>query len=135
MVGETRPREGMLGARTEPGRAIQGCSALCRPVERQRVIAALPRCRRAQDTQDMTGEEAPQHNLHVLNAGSTSDLTRFCGPGSAPRETVALSQLQDTDVHPVTEASAMRLLPNQKYSTDPKSLALTPGNLHTWKLG
>lgn len=135
MVGEARPREGMLGAHTEPGRAIQGCSALCRPVERQRATAALPRCRRAWDTQDMTGEEVPQHSLHIPNVGSTGDLMRFCGPGGAPREIVAPRQLQDTDVHPVTEAPAMKLLPNQKYYIDPKLLGLTPGNLHTWKLG
>lgn len=98
MVGEARPREGMLGARTEPGRAIQGCSALCRPVERQRATGVLPRCRRAWDTQHVAGEEAPQHSLHVPNMGSIGDLRRFCGPGGAPGETVAPRQLQDTDV-------------------------------------
>lgn len=83
--------------------------------------------------QHTTGEEAPQHNLRVPNMGSTGDLTRFCGPGGAPGETVAPRQLQDRDVHPGTEAPATRLLPNQKYYIDPKLLGLTPGNLHTWK--
>lgn len=129
MVGEARPREGMLGARTEPGRAIQGCSALCRPVERQRATGVLPRCCRAWDTQHVAGEEAPQHSLHVPNMGSIGDLRRFCGPGGAPGETVGT---EATPRHRcTTEALATRLLPKQKYYTDPKLLSLTPGNLHT----
>lgn len=74
MVGEARPREGMLGTRTEPGKAIQGCSALCRPVERERVTGTLPRCQGAWDIQCMKGEKVPQCHLQVLNAGSEVGL-------------------------------------------------------------
>lgn len=83
----------------------------------------------------LTGEEAPQRSRRGPNAANTGDLARFCGPGGAPGETVAPRQLQDTGVHPGPEAPATRLLPNQNYYTDPKSLGLTPGHLHIWKLG
>lgn len=82
MVGEARPREGMLGNRTEPGKAIQGCSALCRPAERERATGTLPRCREARDIQRTKGEKAPEDNLQVLNIRSDVDLKQHRGFGT-----------------------------------------------------
>lgn len=82
MVGEARPREGMLGNRTEPGKAIQGCSALCRPAERERATGTLPRCREAQDIQHTKGEKALEYNLQVLNIGSDVNLKQHRGFGT-----------------------------------------------------
>lgn len=138
MVGEARPREGMLGNRTEPGKAIQGCSALCRPAERERATGTLPRCQEARDIQRTKGEKAPEYSLQVLNIGSGVDLKqlrgfrtrwcseRNCGTEATPRHEYA-PQNWGTSHKTALKPEILHQLKIAGFASEP------PGNLHAWK--
>lgn len=146
MVGEARPREGMLGNRTEPGKAIQGCSALCRPVERERAIGMLPRCQEARDIQRMKGQKAPEYNLQPtvesLNIGNDVDLKQHqsfrTGSFSETNRDIEATRRHrrapqnwgtghKTTLKPEILQQLKVCIEIAAFGSEP------PGNLHTWK--
>lgn len=138
MVGEARPREGMLGNRTEPGKAIQGCSALCRPAERERATGTLPRRQEARDVRRTKGEKASEYDLQVLNIGSDVDLkqpSRFRDRAVLREKPRHRSYSKTRTLCPGTAAPATRLLANQKHHINSKSPRLTPSLLDIRTLG